>query len=131
MKTQLPQSNPPYLLGIFNMSYQVGGSLAHKIHVFLQVLQRQPFARNYWWTTAMHFESPDGGHNDCTLWFESGSTALDVKELFHANVSPESSFCHDKTIRTDGFEGNLIRNNGTAQVSKCRERLKIPGDHNE
>jgi hypothetical protein len=36
-------------------------------------------------------------------------TTLDVKELFHADVSPKASFCHNVAVLADQLERNLHR----------------------
>ena len=38
----------------------------------------------------MHLEGADSGHNDRAVGLEAAGSALDVHELLHANISPET-----------------------------------------
>lgn len=56
------------------------------------------------WSTAVHLQSTDGGHQHHHVGSQAWVAALNVEELLHANVSTEASLsdwgCEEKTRLT-------------------------------
>mmetsp|Transcript_16680 Transcript_16680/g.23510 ORF Transcript_16680/g.23510 Transcript_16680/m.23510 type:complete len:219 (-) Transcript_16680:862-1518(-) len=107
------------------MFHQICCTLCDEVNVFFQVLFAEGFARTNWRSSSVHFQCTHRSHNDSTLWFKSRRTAFNVEELFHTNISTETSFRDNKSILSNKFEGNFVSNNRRVTSGNIGERSSM------
>ena len=107
------------------MRHHVDAALFEQRQVFISVRRVQRLASHNLWATAVHLQRPNGGHQHHAIWNQSAVTALDIKELLHANVSTKARFRNHKSILTNQLERHLVCHNRRIAVRNICKRAGV------
>ena len=110
---------------VLDMTLQVGKPGAQKLQVFIGIFRGKRFAGHHLGPAAVHLEGADGGDQNHHLGDQARVAALDIKELFHADVRAEARLGDHKAILTDELEGDHVGDDRGLTVGDVGKRPRM------
>ena len=118
------------------MLNQVLASFPENLQVLLRVRLMQRLSGGDLRASTMHLQRTGGGDDNHSVWGKATDPALDITELLHTHVGPETPFCEDipptRRILTllgpRELQGNAVGKDGGVSMGDIGERASVNKD---